>query len=76
MFGDDDKTGDVAVIGPIVGTLASPLVAAVIDQEGVDALFGLLSVLHLLPLAFISTTQFRAAARPRGDRHRPTRGSR
>jgi predicted MFS family arabinose efflux permease len=75
VFGDDDKTGDVAVIGPIVGTLASPLVAAVIDQEGVDALFGLLSVLYLVPLAFIGTTKFQAVQRPRGGRHRPTRAA-
>ncbi len=75
VFGDDDKTGDVAVIGPIVGTLASPLVAAVIDSEGVDALFFLLSVLHLVPLAFIRSTQFQAVERARHERHRPTKAA-
>lgn len=75
VFGDDDKTGDVAVIGPIVGTLASPVVAALIDQEGVDALFFMLSALHVVPLAFVGSTRFQAVQRPRHERHRPTRAA-
>ena len=36
VFGNDDKTGDVAVIGPVVGTIASPIIATVIDRSGPD----------------------------------------
>lgn len=75
VFGDDDRTGDVAVVGPIVGTLASPVVAAVIDQQGVDMLFFGLSALHLVPLVFISSTRFREVERARTARHRPTRAA-
>jgi predicted MFS family arabinose efflux permease len=75
VFGDSDRVGDVAVIGPLVGTIASPLLALLIDSRGSTWLFGLLAVLHLLPLAFVSRTRLDAAARPRMPRHRPTRGA-
>jgi DHA1 family inner membrane transport protein len=34
VFGDDERSGDVAVVGPIVGTLASPAIAVMIDRFG------------------------------------------
>jgi DHA1 family inner membrane transport protein len=74
-FGDDERTGDIAVIGPIVGTLASPIVAVVIDQFGADTWFFVLAVLHLLPLGFIRETRFTAVTPPKSDRHRPTRAA-
>jgi DHA1 family inner membrane transport protein len=75
VFGDDERTGDVAVIGPIVGTLASPVIAVVIDLQGVDLLFLGLGALHIVPLAFIGSTRFRRVDRPRTARHRPTRAA-
>lgn len=75
VFGDDDKVGDIAVIGPVVGTVASPIIAAVVDQAGSDALFFGLAALFLLPLPFIRTTTLDAAARPKQARHRPTRAA-
>lgn len=74
-FGDDERTGDIAVIGPIVGTLASPVVAVVVDRLGADAWFLVLAVMHLLPLGFIRATRFTAVAPPKGARHRPTRAA-
>lgn len=74
-FGDDEKVGDVAVIGPIVGTVSAPVIAAIIDTSGTDLLFFLLAALHVVPLAFIRETRLEAAARPARQRHRPTRAA-
>jgi predicted MFS family arabinose efflux permease len=75
VFGDSDRIGDVAVIGPIVGTVASPLVATLVDARGSSWLFAVLALLHLVPLAFVHSTRLAAATRPRMQRHRPTRGA-
>lgn len=75
VFGNNEKTGDVAVIGPIVGTISSPIIAVVIDRSGPDLLFYGLAAIHLVPLFFIRTTRLDAAARPRTTRHRPTRAA-
>lgn len=74
-FGDDDKVGDVAVVGPLVGTLGAPLIALVIERAGPDELFVALAALHLLPLALVRTVRLEAGARPRRRRHRPTRAA-
>jgi DHA1 family inner membrane transport protein len=74
-FGDTEKVGDVAVVGPIVGTVSAPVVAAVIDTSGPDVLFYGLAALHLVPLVFVRTTRLDAASRPRQPRHRPTRAA-
>jgi DHA1 family inner membrane transport protein len=74
-FGDDEKVGDVAVIGPLVGIVSAPLVATVIDVSGTDLLFALLAVAQLVPLVFIRGMRLEAAARPRRTRHRPTRAA-
>jgi DHA1 family inner membrane transport protein len=75
VFGNDDRTGDVAVIGPIVGTISSPIIATVIDRSGPDALFYGLAVIYLVPLFFVRTTNLDAAARPKQPRNRPTRAA-
>jgi len=75
VFGDSERTGDVAVIGPIVGTLASPVIAVMIDEFGPGTWYFVLGVLHLVPLAFIRSTRFTAVTPPRGERHRPTRAA-
>ena len=74
-FGDKEKVGDVAVIGPIVGIISAPIIASVIDRSGSDALFYGLAALHLIPLFFIRTTHLDAAARPEQQRNRPTRAA-
>lgn len=75
VFGNDEKVGDVAVIGPLVGTISSPIIAVVIDQSGPDALFYGLAAIYLVPLFFIRTTRLDAAARPKQQRHPPTRAA-
>lgn len=75
VFGNDDRTGDIAVIGPIVGTICSPIIAVVIDRSGPDALFYGLAGIYLVPLLFIRTTNLDAAARPKQPRNRPTRAA-
>ncbi len=74
-FGNDEKVGDVAVIGPLVGIVSAPLIATAIDRSGSDLLFVLLGALHLIPLAFVRTMSLEAASRPRQQRHRPTRAA-
>jgi predicted MFS family arabinose efflux permease len=75
VFGDDERVGDVAIIGPIVGTIASPLVATVLDRSGPDWLFVVLAGLYVLPALFVRSMRLDAAQRPRRARHRPTRAA-
>jgi DHA1 family inner membrane transport protein len=75
VFGDDERSGDVAVVGPIVGTLASPAIAVMIDRFGATSWFAMLAALHLLPLVFIRNTRFTAVVHPHGPHHRPTRAA-
>ena len=75
VFGDNERVGDVAVIGPIVGTIASPIVALVIDEAGPDWMFVALAALYLVPALFVRSMHLEAAKRPRVERHRPTRAA-
>jgi predicted MFS family arabinose efflux permease len=75
VFGNDERVGDVAVIGPLVGTISSPIIAVVIDQSGPDLLFYGLAAIYVVPLFFIRSTNLDAAARPKQQRHRPTRAA-
>ena len=72
VFGDDARTGDIAVIGPIIGTVASPVVGVFLDRFGTDSLFIALGCLHLLPLCFVHTSRLTSAQRIRPERHRPS----
>ena len=75
VFGDDSRTGDIAVIGPIVGTIGSPAVGMFLDRFGTDTLFIALGVLHLVPLLFVHTSRLTSGERVRRERHRPTRSA-
>ena len=75
VFGDDERVGDVAVIGPVIGTIASPILAAVIDVSGPDWLYIGLAAIYFLPVAFIRRMSLDAAKRPHRQRHRPTRAA-
>ncbi len=75
VFGDDARTGDIAVIGPVVGTIGSPAVGMFLDQFGPDTLFIALGVLHLVPLLFVHTSRLTSVERVRSERHRPTRSA-
>jgi DHA1 family inner membrane transport protein len=71
VFGDDERVGDIAVVGPVVGTIASPLIAVTIDRSGATALFLALAVINLVPLLFVRATRFRDRSVERPPRHRP-----
>jgi len=75
VFGDNERVGDVAIIGPIVGTVASPIVAMLVDRAGPDWLFVVLAGLYLVPAFFVRSMRLDAALRPRQRRHRPTRAA-
>lgn len=75
VFGDNERVGDVAVIGPIIGTVASPIVAVIADRSGPDWLFIVLASLYVIPAFFIRSMRLDAAQRPRRPRHRPTRAA-
>lgn len=53
VFGDSDRTGDIAVIGPLTGVAAAPLIGVVLAWADVQAVFWLLAGLALVPLVSI-----------------------
>ena len=53
VFGDADRTGDIAVIGPLTGVAAAPLLGVVLEWADVQAVFWLLAGLALVPLISI-----------------------
>jgi DHA1 family inner membrane transport protein len=75
VFGDDERVGDVAVIGPIIGTIASPIIAVVLDATSPDWIFVGLAALYLAPAVFVREMSLEAAKRPHRTRHRPTRAA-
>ncbi len=75
VFGDDKRVGDVAVIGPIVGTIASPIIAVALDATSPDWIFVGLAALYLVPAIFVREMSLAAAKRPHRERHRPTRAA-
>jgi DHA1 family inner membrane transport protein len=75
VFGDNERVGDVAIIGPIIGTIASPIVAVIADRAGPDWLFAVLAGLYLVPAVFVRSMRLDAAKRPHRERHRPTRAA-
>jgi DHA1 family inner membrane transport protein len=75
-FGDEDKVSDVAVVGPLVGIVVSPLIASVIEWVGLDWLFVILAVVAGLPLLFARRVAAVDRLRPHRTRHAATRAAR
>jgi DHA1 family purine base/nucleoside efflux pump-like MFS transporter len=75
VFGDDERVGDVAVIGPIVGTVASPVIASFLDVAGPDWLYFALAAIHVLPALAIRSMRLQAGKRAVHAKHRPTRAA-
>lgn len=75
VFGNDEKVGDVAVIGPIVGTVASPALAMLLDVSGPDWLFLALAAMHVAPAVTIRTMRLERGKRERQPRHWPIRSA-
>ena len=55
-FGSSDKTSDIAVIGPLIGVVAAPVLAVAVEQGGLEALFVVLALLALVPLPWSGTS--------------------
>lgn len=60
VFGDEDRQGDIAVVGPLAGIVASPLFGLLLEAGDDRWVFGVLAVAALVPLAF--TPDFADAA--------------
>lgn len=75
-FGDAEKTGDVAVIGPLVGTVTAPGVSILIETIGVDWLFVVLAAVAASPLIFAHAVPTVDSLRPHRTRHSATRAAR
>jgi DHA1 family inner membrane transport protein len=74
-FGDPSKTGDVAVVGPLVGVVVSPLIAIVLESAGLAWLFVALAVVSAVPIVFARQVPRVDHLRPDRSRHRATRAA-
>jgi len=75
-FGDSDKTGDVAVVGPLVGTIVAPGIALILETAGLQWLFVTLAAITALPLIWTSEVPSVERLRPHRTRHAATRAAR
>lgn len=74
-FGDSEKTGDVAVVGPLVGVVLAPGVAGLLEVAGLRWLFVTLALVASLPLVFARQIPQVDRLRPHQTRHAPTRSA-
>ena len=75
-FGDSEKTGDVAVVGPLVGMVMSPLIVFLIESIGLRWLFVVLALITAAPLIWTKQVARTDRLRPHRTRHAPTRAAR
>lgn len=75
-FGDSEKTGDVAVVGPLVGVVMSPLIALILESVGLAWLFVVLAAITATPLIWLRQVPRVDRLRPHRTRHTPTRAAR
>jgi len=75
-FGDTEKTGDVAVVGPIVGMVMAPLVTLILESIGLRWLFVVLALITATPLIWARQVPRVDRLRPHRTRHAPTRAAR
>jgi predicted MFS family arabinose efflux permease len=74
-FGDEGKVGDVAVVGPLVGVIAAPLVTLLLHSAGLRWLFVILAAVTALPLLFTHQVPRVDRLRPHRTRHAATRAA-
>jgi len=75
-FGNSEKTGDVAVVGPLVGMVMSPLIVALLESIGLRWLFVILAAITATPLIWARQVARTDRLRPHRTRHTPTRAAR
>ncbi len=69
VFGNTERTGDIAVIGPLTGVLAAPLFGVLLAGGDDRAAFWFLAVLTLVPL--LKVPRFYPPEHHEGTRNRP-----
>ncbi|MBG7604203.1 MAG: MFS transporter [Actinobacteria bacterium] len=74
-FGDDQKTGDVAVVGPLVGVVVAPGISFLIQTFGVDWTFVVLAAAAGTPLLFARQVPKKDHLHPHRTRHASTRAA-
>ncbi len=75
-FGNTEKTGDVAVVGPLVGMVMSPLIVILLETLGLRWLFVILATITATPLLWTRQVPQKDRLRPHRTRHDPTRAAR
>lgn len=75
-FGDKDKTGDVTVVGPLVGVVLPPIITVLVAQAGFEVMFVTLAAVVASPLLFTRQVPVVDRLRPHRTRHPSTRGAR
>ncbi|MEM7272600.1 MAG: hypothetical protein AAF547_05920 [Actinomycetota bacterium] len=71
VFGDQKGMGDIALMGPIAGLVASPAIAVVAARGGADGVFWFLAALASIPLVLNRGTGATGPAATRGPRSAP-----
>jgi predicted MFS family arabinose efflux permease len=74
-FGDADKTGDVAVVGPLIGVVLPPLITLLVSGVGYRTLFVVMALVAATPLLFTRSVPRVDRLRPHRTRHAATRGA-
>jgi len=75
-FGDTEKTGDVAVVGPLVGMAMAPMITLILESIGLRWLFVVLALITATPLIWARQVPCVDRLRPHRTRHTPTRAAR
>lgn len=70
VFGDESRMGEIAVIGPIVGIITSPIIALVANSGGASGVYLMLGVVAVLPLLFARHAGVDDAPAPATERHK------
>lgn len=60
VFGNEQRTAELAVVGPVVGIFAAPALAWSVDVAGPDGTYWMLGLAATVPLLFNRTTQMQA----------------
>lgn len=74
-FGNAQKTGDVAVVGPLVGVALPPLITLMVNAAGYRMLFIAMAIVSAAPLLFARSVPRVDRLRPHRTRHAATRGA-
>lgn len=75
-FGNARRTGDTAVIGPLVGIVTPPAIAALVSVGDADLVFAVLAVIAGSPMLLLGRVDRADRLRPHTTRHAATPAAR